>query len=639
MTVNLPTTLPPPSLYPKLLPHLISQLSHSPPSSSTLPALRSILHIIAYITLSSPSSGNIPQAKSTIPLQHLSELSTSHPGLIKASLLLDAIIAYPLYLTTINEVLTNAFDSNGDLVEVFRIDIIPSLINRLNLGNTNNNGNKCVDDISKSTKILLSIIRSHDELLALVLEDSENLIKSLSKAYSTISTTTNSNERSATRVRVKSDILMICKELLDSVPSGHDTVEETMIAFMGELTERKAQGEVMGDGSKLRDDWEALFERDEEGLSKEVKEVLVKERDERAKEDRRVQHLLQLFPTLPPHLLLSALSHPSISSLPEGSRATPSEQASPIVEIIFNKGEGLPDDLKELKLAIQSLSQDDNIPETSTLDVNGNDTNQSGQKGKVERRNIFDDEKLDLSKLKLKDDDSSLPTLSNTIPDTLRASIMRLVENQAVEEEERRQALKDANLLDDEDDYEEDGDGVISRIKITGGEDEEDELSEEDGVKISREPSGTTTPSSGPSDRQRLDILRTAYINNQRVFERDGATRRSSERKKLREMTGWDDGQIEGWRIMLERDPHKDDILSAHTERMSRNRQNSPPRNNPQQGSSRGGHPNGGGRGGNRGGNGGGQRGGRGGSKSSRGHSNAARTRGHDKKMSKMGAI
>ncbi|OCF59308.1 hypothetical protein L486_03811 [Kwoniella mangroviensis CBS 10435] len=104
-------------------------------------------------------------------------------------------------------------------------------------------------------------------------------------------------------------------------------------------------------------------------------------------------------------------------------------------------------------------------------------------------------------------------------------------------------------------------------------------------------------------------------------------------------MTGWDDGQIEGWRIMLERDPHRDDILSAHSERMSRNRQSSPPRDNPQQGSSRGGHGNRGGRGGGRGGSGGGQRGGRGGSKSSRGHSNAARTRGHDKKMSKMGAI
>ncbi|OCF59307.1 hypothetical protein L486_03810 [Kwoniella mangroviensis CBS 10435] len=526
MTVNLPISLPPPSLYPKLLPHLISQLSHSAPSSSTLSALRSILHIIASITLSSPSSGNIPQAKSTIPLQHLLELSTSHPGLIKASLLLDAIIAYPLYLTTINEILTNAFDSNGDLVEVFRIDIIPSLINRLNQGNANNNGNKSIDDISQSTKILLSIIRSHDELLALVLEDSENVIKSLSKAYSTIPTTS-----SNAGVRVKSDILMICKELLDSVPSGHDTVEETMIAFMGEMSGFKGEGEVMGVGSRLRDDWEALFERDEEGLSKEVKEVLMKERDERAKEDRRVQHLLQLFPTLPPHLLLSALSHPSISSLPEGSRATPSDQASPIVEIIFNKGEGLPDDLKELKLAIQFLSQGDSIPESSTLEVNVNGTSQGDKKGKVERRNIFDDEELDLSKLKLKDDDSSLPTLSNTIPDTLRASIMRLVENQAVEEEERRQALKDANLLDDEDDYEEGDDGVISRIKVTGGDDEEDEISEEDGVKISREPSGTTTPSSGPSDRQRLDILRTAYINNQRVFERDGVTEdRVSER-------------------------------------------------------------------------------------------------------------
>nr|XP_019047657.1 hypothetical protein I302_04273 [Kwoniella bestiolae CBS 10118]OCF26587.1 hypothetical protein I302_04273 [Kwoniella bestiolae CBS 10118] len=624
MTVNLPSTPAPPSLYPKLIPHLISQLSHTTPSSTTLPTLKLTLHIQASIRLS-PSSP-VPQAGSTIPLKHLLDLSTSHPGLIKVPLLLDAIIAYPLHLTMINEILTNAFEVNGDLVEVFRIDIIPSLINRLNSPQVH------VEDIATSVYILLAVIRAHDELLALVLEDSENLLKSLSKAYSALG-------GDIGVAKVKSDILMICKELLDSVPAGHDTVEETMIGFMGDISSLNEGGvEVMGKGSRLRDDWEAVFERDE-SLGKDVKEVLIRERDQQAREDKRVQHLLQLFPTLPPHLLLSALSHHTISSLPEGSRATPSEQASPIVEIIFNKGEGLPDDLQELKIAIQGLS-DEIVPSSDIVNAYGH---VNSEKKRVERRNIFDDE-LDMSRLKLKDDDSSLPTLSNTIPDTLRESIMRLVENQAVEEEERRRALRDANLLDDEDDLEEGDDGVVSKIRVAGGDDEEDEISEEDG--ISREPSGTTTPSSGsaPSDRQRLDILRTAYISNPKVFERDGVTRRSNERKKLREITGWDDGQIEGWRIMLERDPHKDDILSAHAERMTRTRAHSPPRQNANEGSSRGGHSSrGGGRGGNRGGGrggqGGGSRGGRGGGKSSRGHSNAARTRGHDKKMSKMGAI
>lgn len=38
-----------------------------------------------------------------------------------------------------------------------------------------------------------------------------------------------------------------------------------------------------------------------------------------------------------------------------------------------------------------------------------------------------------------------------------------------------------------------------------------------------------------------------------RVFDRDGTTRRSVARAKLRTATGMDDSQLEGWRIMLDR--------------------------------------------------------------------------------------
>ncbi|WRT65202.1 uncharacterized protein IL334_002145 [Kwoniella shivajii] len=632
MTVSLPSSLPPATLYPKVLPHLLSQLTHSSPFSTTLPLLRTTLHILASLRL---TDSTVSQAQSTVPLQSLLEFSTSHPGLLKVPILLDGIISYPLHIRTINQILNFAFDENPDLIEIFRIEILPSLINRLkstsSTASTHDHGR--IDEISKSVTIFLSVIRSHDELLALALEDSEDVLTSLSIAYTSIG-----NKEPKT----KSDILMICKELLDRV-EGHNASEEAMIKFMGHpLSTSEEQDEVLQRGS-LRDDWESLFEKGET-VGIDIKEDLERRRDDQAKSDLRVQSLLQLFPSLPPHLLLSALSHPTFSAIPEGSRATPSEQAAPLLETIFNKGEGLPNELDELKIAIQSLSQGDHAPSGPTAVVNGN----GEKKNKFERSNIFNDE-LDISKLRLKDDESSLPTLSNTIPDTLRASIMRLVENQAAEEEERRLALKEANLLDDEDDYEEGDDGLISRVRVGGGtgDGETDELDEEDGIKISREHSGAATPS-GPSDRQRLDILRTTYITNPKVFERDGNTRRSVERKRLREITAWDDGQIEGWRIMLERDPHKDDILAAHQERLTRNRTDSPARQNQgdnhNEGSSRGGRG-GGGRGGQRGSGGGGrggQRGGgggRGSSKSSRGHSNAARTRGHDKKMGKMGAI
>ena len=38
------------------------------------------------------------------------------------------------------------------------------------------------------------------------------------------------------------------------------------------------------------------------------------------------------------------------------------------------------------------------------------------------------------------------------------------------------------------------------------------------------------------------------------MFERDGQTRRSKARADLKAQTGWGDEQIEGWKIMLERD-------------------------------------------------------------------------------------
>ncbi|KAH9962902.1 hypothetical protein BC827DRAFT_1375644 [Russula dissimulans] len=60
-------------------------------------------------------------------------------------------------------------------------------------------------------------------------------------------------------------------------------------------------------------------------------------------------------------------------------------------------------------------------------------------------------------------------------------------------------------------------------------------------------------------------IVELAYIANPKVFERDAATRRSKERATLRTQTGWVDEQIEGFKIMLDRDPKlKERTLEKH---------------------------------------------------------------------------
>lgn len=49
-------------------------------------------------------------------------------------------------------------------------------------------------------------------------------------------------------------------------------------------------------------------------------------------------------------------------------------------------------------------------------------------------------------------------------------------------------------------------------------------------------------------------ILELAYIQDPKLFDRDGQTRRSKARADLKAQTGYTDEQIEGWKIMLERD-------------------------------------------------------------------------------------
>lgn len=52
-------------------------------------------------------------------------------------------------------------------------------------------------------------------------------------------------------------------------------------------------------------------------------------------------------------------------------------------------------------------------------------------------------------------------------------------------------------------------------------------------------------------------LLEQAYLSNPSVFDRSGNTRRSKEREQLRQSTGMDDSQIEGWVSQLERNPKR----------------------------------------------------------------------------------
>ncbi|OXB36541.1 hypothetical protein LQV05_004834 [Cryptococcus neoformans] len=627
---KLPSTTPPPSLFPQIFPLLISRLTTSPVNLQILPVVETALHIQRRVTLE-PMPG--VSASSLIPLQKLLELSTSHPASVRVPAIIDAILAHPIHSPVISQLISNTLNESPGNIEIWRIDVLPELINQAKAG-----GQK---DVVLAVKLMLGMIRAHDELIALTLEVSEEVLRSLSVAYSKLGDGDSKIPTGVSeeiRLGAMEDVLMICKELVTRV-GMEGAAGDAMLRFLGE-NESAAMGVMQG--KSLRGDCEVLWGKSGRKFSPDSVIIgkLQKRRDELAKRDSRVISILAIFPTIPPYLLLTALSHPQFSSIPAGSKASPGELAEPLLTCMLNHGEGLPEELGGLKAVVSKLGD---VQTAGEVPVEKRE-----EKKKFERRNIFTAEDLDVSRLRLKDDESALPELQSTIPQHIRDSIQRLISLQASEEEERRQALADSNLLlsDDESDMEDSGE-IPLQVRVSGGDTEDTAPVDSDGeaVKVSRR--NQQNQSNRMPDKERYEILRTLYLDDPGLFDRDGVTRRSDERKKMREMLGWDDGQIEGWRVMLERDPQKDVILEAHRDRMARKGTSSSGRNNrnnrydnrARQPSPDGSvmsmntsytnssHGNSGGRGGK------GRQ-----NKGNRGHSNAARTRGHDRKMRQMGA-
>ncbi|KIJ61646.1 hypothetical protein HYDPIDRAFT_96195 [Hydnomerulius pinastri MD-312] len=257
----------------------------------------------------------------------------------------------------------------------------------------------------------------------------------------------------------------------------------------------------------------------------------------------------------------------------------------------------------------------------------------------IERRNVFDDEIMDLKQLHVgkKNQDETIFTRDRAEIERMKADILRRAEVMSDESDEEgadRGRGKALDVVDLDDDFDEAGG---SDVKVIGdGEGSGDEDGEERGVD-------PTKPET---------ILELAYIREPRLFDRDGTTRRSKARADLKTQTGWSDEQIEGWRIMLERNPKKDRILQKHE--FAGNRvedapaaessgdSNRPPSEVPGRGRGRG-VGGGRGRGRGRGGGGGGPSDGttrdrafKDKNKASRANHN--RKRGHDKKMARAGA-
>ncbi|KAF8916501.1 hypothetical protein CPB85DRAFT_1216510 [Mucidula mucida] len=300
--------------------------------------------------------------------------------------------------------------------------------------------------------------------------------------------------------------------------------------------------------------------------------------------DLKVSQVLDIFPDHSPGYISALLSHPSYPF--RGN-------AEKVIEALLEGTAPIEEDVRLVP------SQEDIRP--------------------IERRNVFDNEHIDVSKLHVgkKIDDAAI-LRDRTFIEQMKADILRRAEAISDDEDETS-ANGDRGIVA----FDEEAD--LERVKVGGDGEESGEDEDEDEEDIAPQPLAPET------------ILELAYIRDPKLFDRDAATKRSKARADLRSQTKWTDEQIEGWRIMLERNPKKDKILQKHE--FSGNKPLTP---GPEPGSSREGAAGGRGRGGARGrGRGRGGRGGSGGDSEARDRAwknknkSTLRKRGHAKKMAK----
>ncbi|PPR06822.1 hypothetical protein CVT26_003848 [Gymnopilus dilepis] len=266
-----------------------------------------------------------------------------------------------------------------------------------------------------------------------------------------------------------------------------------------------------------------------------------------------------------------------------------------------------------------------------------------------QRRNVFDDEQLDASRLTFGKKNAGDEVLRDrSFMEQMKAEILRRAEMLSDDEEE---AEEDAATSKGKGKAKETS-GVSAALDL--GPDDEEDI-----VPIRLGGDGEDTDEEGGEDEEEEEevrspetIIELAYLRDPKVFERDAATRRSKARAELKAQTGWGDEQIEGWKVMLDRTPgRKEKLEEKHAFRGNEKGLAVHPGGGdaPRRGRGRGGPR---GRGGGRGGGSGGGRGGGpsagGGESSARerafkdkhkaSRANHNRKRGHDKKMARAGA-
>lgn len=128
-------------------------------------------------------------------------------------ILLDTILAYPDYPNSLHDLLSRVFASPAStFLDDIRSIIIPSLVERLNL-------HPGAPSLWVASTTIWSLLRAHEELLALLLSEADFLIPALRDAYSAISSAggAEGGDADGEAILAKASVLMIVRALEGSV--------------------------------------------------------------------------------------------------------------------------------------------------------------------------------------------------------------------------------------------------------------------------------------------------------------------------------------------------------------------------------------------------------------------------------------
>lgn len=311
-------------------------------------------------------------------------------------LLVDLIWAYPNHQNAISTILTRRFDGDPTLIEHFAETVIPEVLDSVVDSTT-------IESARVAIKALGGLVRAHDDILSLVVACHSTILSALQGLYGTLT--------AEGGLEIKEEVLLLVERIL----AGIKTDLHTGLQLLGSKS-----GRAFVDGT-LRTDYEAIFNSHaspEEAIPDEVMSKLRQSSDKKAKAnvshrrahaasyapigeeimltmEQAVLNLASLFPYIPQHLLTEALDHPTYSG-----------SAQSLVEAILGGGLVLPPDLRELSRLIMQHQGHDMVavPEQ----VNGNGSGVGNEAGtskpkRSERRNIWQDEDIDMSRLKIKD--------------------------------------------------------------------------------------------------------------------------------------------------------------------------------------------------------------------------------------------